>query len=102
MFWMIGKSKDSKTQIILYPAKKSRSYAYCYDTKYNEEIITLVMDVDLLYHEGTFLHGQFWKGQRQLIILQPSRLGYLRKTGNVGHFVDCHFSIRYKELSFHC
>ena len=37
-----------------HPPRKSRSYAYCSDTKYNEEIIPFVKDVDLLYHEATF------------------------------------------------
>ncbi len=32
-----------------------RSYAYCSDTSYNEEIIQYIKDVDLLYHESTYL-----------------------------------------------
>jgi len=37
------------------PAKKSRSYAYCSDTKYDETIVQYIHKVDLLYHESTFL-----------------------------------------------
>lgn len=37
-----------------YPPRDSRSYAYCSDTRYNEEVIPFVKDVDLLYHEATF------------------------------------------------
>jgi ribonuclease Z len=36
------------------PPRPSRSYAYCSDTKYNEEIVPYIRDVDLLYHEATF------------------------------------------------
>ncbi|MDP4290647.1 MAG: ribonuclease Z [Bacteroidota bacterium] len=32
-----------------------RSYAYCSDTRYTESIIPLIKDVDILYHEATFL-----------------------------------------------
>ena len=32
----------------------SRSYAYCTDTRYNESIIPIIKDADLLYHETTF------------------------------------------------
>jgi ribonuclease Z len=31
-----------------------RSYAFCSDTAYNEEILPLIENVDLLYHESTF------------------------------------------------
>ena len=34
---------------------KARSYAYCADTKYDEKIIPFIKDVDVLYHESTFL-----------------------------------------------
>jgi ribonuclease Z len=35
-----------------------RSYAYCSDTKYHEPVIPIVSNVDLLYHEATFLHDR--------------------------------------------
>lgn len=35
-----------------------RSYAYCSDTKYHEPLIPIVSNVDLLYHEATFLHDR--------------------------------------------
>lgn len=37
------------------PAKPSRKYAFCSDTAYKESIIPIIKDVDLLYHESTFL-----------------------------------------------
>jgi ribonuclease Z len=36
--------------------KASRSYAYCSDTIYEENIVPHVRGVDVLYHEATFLH----------------------------------------------
>lgn len=36
------------------PADAARSYAYCSDTAYDEKIIPIIKDVDLLYHEATF------------------------------------------------
>ncbi len=32
------------------------SYAYCSDTRYSESILNEIKNVDLLYHEATFLH----------------------------------------------
>ena len=37
------------------PANPSRKYAFCSDTAYKESIIPIIKDVDLLYHESTFL-----------------------------------------------
>lgn len=44
-----------KSSEVTLPPKKSRSYAYCSDCKYDEGIIPLIQNVDLLYHESTFL-----------------------------------------------
>lgn len=37
-----------------FPAKPSKSYAFCSDTKYTETIIPYIQNVDVLYHEATF------------------------------------------------
>ncbi|WP_264564037.1 ribonuclease Z [Flavobacterium sp. N3904] len=34
------------------------SYAFCSDTKYNEAIIPVIKNVDILYHESTFLDSE--------------------------------------------
>ncbi len=44
-------SNDSVT----IPAAPARSYAYCADTIYDERIAEMVKDVDVLYHETTYL-----------------------------------------------
>ncbi len=36
------------------PPDKPRSYAYCSDTMYMPELVPLIKDVDLLYHEATY------------------------------------------------
>ncbi|MDR1897788.1 MAG: ribonuclease Z [Prevotellaceae bacterium] len=38
-----------------YVPYKARSYAFCSDTMYSETIIDIIKNVDLLYHEATFL-----------------------------------------------
>ncbi len=37
------------------PPRKPLSYAFCSDTSYTPEIIPLIRNVDMLYHESTFL-----------------------------------------------
>jgi ribonuclease Z len=41
-----------------------RSYAYCSDTIYNEALIDYVKDVNLLYHESTFLEEHNQRAQK--------------------------------------
>jgi len=36
--------------------KASLSYAFCSDTKFKEDIVPIIKNVNLLYHEATFLH----------------------------------------------
>jgi len=44
-----------KNEAVTLEAKQTKSYAFCSDTAYNEAIIPLLKNVDLLYHESTFL-----------------------------------------------
>ncbi|WGH24773.1 MAG: ribonuclease Z [Candidatus Shikimatogenerans bostrichidophilus] len=41
---------------LTYNRIKSLSYAFCSDTKYNPEVVKYLKNVDLLYHETTYLH----------------------------------------------
>ena len=44
-----------KNSIVTTIGRKSKSYAFCSDTAYNECILPLIKNVDVLYHESTFL-----------------------------------------------
>lgn len=75
----------------------SKSYAYCSDTKYNESIVPLIKNVDLLYHESTFMHDlQAIAEERfhstSIEAAQIAKLAQVKKLA-IGHF-----SGRYKDL----
>lgn len=79
------------------PSSKSKSYAFCSDTLYDESIIDIIKNVDLLYHEATFLHDL------ELRALQTNhstakQAGQIAKKANVGKLLIGHFSSRYKDL----
>ena len=48
-----GKSIEYKDVTV--PGNRARSYAYCADTKFDEKIIPFIKDIDVIYHESTFL-----------------------------------------------
>ena len=45
-----------KNEILTTEPTKPISYAFCSDTRYLESIVPIIKNVDVLYHEATFLH----------------------------------------------
>lgn len=45
-----------KNEVLTLAPDPSVSYAFCSDTRYLESIVPIIQQVDLLYHEATFLH----------------------------------------------
>ncbi len=50
--------KVFKNEDYTLPPNPSRSYAYCSDTAYYEDLLPHVQGVDLLYHEATFIEKE--------------------------------------------
>ena len=73
------------------------SYAYCSDTMYDERVIEAVMDVNLLYHEATFLHDRLKRAEetKHSTALQA---GIVAQKANVSKLIIGHFSSRYDVL----
>jgi ribonuclease Z len=77
--------------------KKSRSYAYCSDTRYYEAIVDQIQNIDLLYHESTFIQ----EDESKAIETKHSTAGQaalIAKKANVNKLLIGHFSARYREL----
>lgn len=72
-------------------------YAYCSDTAYNEEIVPLLKDIDLLYHESTFLEDKKGLAEKtkHATALQAATIA---KKANVKQLILGHYSSRYKNL----
>ncbi len=76
---------------------KPISYAYCSDTAYDESIVPLIHQVDLLYHESTFLetHVELAKKTKHSTALQA---GSIAEKAKVNKLLLGHYSSRYKNL----
>jgi ribonuclease Z len=79
------------------PPKKSRSYAYCSDTAYFPDIIPHIKDVDVLYHEATFL-SELKERAELTFHSTAAQAAQLAKDSNVGKLVIGHYSARYRNL----
>ena len=78
--------------------QKSRSYAFCSDTRFDDRVIQVVKDVDLLYHEATFLHEMLERAKQtyHTTALEAGRVARLAK---VTKLIIGHFSVRYVDLN---
>ncbi len=79
------------------PPHHSYSYAYCSDTAFTEKITEQIREVDLLYHEATFMNDEKDKAD-ETKHSTARQAGEQAKMANVKKLVIGHFSARYKEL----
>ncbi|HRE64836.1 MAG TPA: ribonuclease Z [Ferruginibacter sp.] len=78
-------------------ASSAKSYAYCADTIYNEQIATIVKEVDLLYHEATYLKDLEQRAAERYhsTTQQAARIAQLAEAKKL---IIGHFSSKYDEL----
>jgi ribonuclease Z len=80
------------------PAPPSRSYAYCSDTRAFESYVDEIRDIDLLYHETTFMHDMLPRAESTL---HSTALEAAQVAQQVGakKLLMGHYSARYRDLS---
>lgn len=77
--------------------KPPKSYAFCSDTAYSEAIIPIVKDVDVLYHESTFV-------EKNAMLAAPTKhstakqAATIAKLSNAKQLILGHYSTRYDNL----
>ncbi len=87
-----------KNSDLTLPPKRSRSYAYCSDTVYDEGLTDQLENIDVLYHEATFMEAEKDKALETLHTTGAQAAQLARKAA-VGKLLIGHFSARYKELT---
>jgi ribonuclease Z len=87
-----------RNAVVTLEPKRSRSYAYCSDSRYKPDLLPYLRGVDLLYHEATFTdemreraHYTFHSTARQAAEMAVA--------AEVRHLLLGHFSVRYKDLT---
>ena len=76
---------------------KPRSYAYCADTQYDPNLIPIVSNVDLLYHEATFLEQMKDRAQKTQHSTAKDAATIAREA-DIDRLIIGHFSARYNEI----
>lgn len=77
------------------PGPRPGSYAFCSDTRFNEELVAYVKGVDLLYHEATFLDDHAIRAT-EVYHSTARQAASIAFQAGVGRLLIGHFSSRYK------
>lgn len=75
----------------------SKSYAFCSDTVYHEPIIPIIKNVDVLYHESTFLESEQIFAEKTLHSTAKEAAKIALKA-NVKQLILGHYSTRYESI----
>ena len=86
-----------KNEALTLPARTHHSYAYCSDTIYDESIVPLIKEVDLLYHEATFA-SDLEERAKMTFHTTAAQAAQIATLGKVKKLIIGHFSSRYKLL----
>lgn len=84
-------------ELLTEPSPKGKSYAYTGDTIYNESIACKVKDVDLLYHEATYLDELKERAAKRFhsTTVEAAKIASIAK---VHRLLIGHFSSKYEKL----
>ena len=87
-----------KNEIVTKDGSKPKSYAFCSDTSYKEDIVPVIKNVDVLYHESTFLekHAHLAPKTKHSTAKEAASIA---KQANVGTLLLGHYSTRYDDLN---
>ena len=75
-----------------------KSYAFCSDTVYHEAILPIIENVDVLYHESTFLESEEGLAQKTLHSTAKEAARIALKA-NAKQLILGHYSTRYESIS---
>lgn len=87
-----------KNELLTTEPSRSVSYAFCSDTRYLETVVPIIENVDVLYHESTFLQDlkEMADYTGHTTALEAARIA---RKANVGKLILGHFSNRYHDLN---
>ncbi len=74
-----------------------KSYAFCSDTIYNENMISVIKEVDVLYHEATFLQSEENLAHKTMHST-AKEAAIIALKANVKQLILGHYSTRYENI----
>ncbi|MFK7050391.1 MULTISPECIES: ribonuclease Z [Flavobacterium] len=76
---------------------KSKSYAFCSDTQYDESIVPIIKGVQVLYHESTFLNTEEHIAEKTMHST-AQQAAQIAQQANAEKLILGHYSTRYESI----
>lgn len=86
-----------KNEWVTEAGPKEKTYAYCADTIYTESFLGHIKDVDLLYHESTYLDDNAVKATARFHTT-AKQAAQLALKANAGKLLLGHYSSKYRDI----
>jgi ribonuclease Z len=82
---------------LTFDPEQPKSYAFCSDTVYNESILPIISNVDVLYHESTFLESESELAKKTMhsTAKEAARIAL---QANCKQLILGHYSTRYESI----
>ncbi len=87
-----------ENKLVTDPPLPAFSYAYCSDTRFKPDLVDLIKDTDLLYHESTFT-SEMADRARDTYHSTAAEAAEIAKLSNTKKLILGHFSTRYQDLT---
>jgi len=88
---------EIKNEELTFDPIPPKKYAYCSDTQYEENILPIISNVDILYHESTFLEMDAKKA-KDTMHSTAIEAASIAKKANVKKLILGHYSTRYDSI----
>ncbi len=87
-----------ENRLLTFDPEKPKSYAFCSDTIYDETVIDHIKNVNVLYHETTFLESE---AEKATITMHSTakEAATIALKANVGQLILGHYSTRYESIA---
>jgi ribonuclease Z len=95
--YITPKGEVIKNDSVTAPPGRAKKYAFCADTKYDEQIIQHIYGVDMIYHETTYLDNMRDKAEARFHTTTRQAAEIARKA-MVKKLLIGHFSSKYASL----
>jgi ribonuclease Z len=97
MDFLTADNRMIENELLTVEGVHAKSYAYCADTIYNEEIAERVKGADVLYHESTYLDDLHERAASRFHCTSREAARIAKKAG-VKRLLLGHFSSKYEQL----
>ncbi|ESU18896.1 ribonuclease Z [Flavobacterium cauense R2A-7] len=82
---------------LTFDPEPAMSYAFCSDTVYDENIVPIIENATVLYHESTFLDSEEHLAEKTMHCT-AKQAAAIAKKANVEHLILGHYSTRYESI----